>query len=100
MSLSDLLCSGLAEIHATSPWAVLLGKATLLLAAAWLLHLALAWANPRWRVFLWRGAAVGLVLLAVWLLGLPGLEIRVRAPEPAAMTPPPSQGRRLGKRGS
>jgi beta-lactamase regulating signal transducer with metallopeptidase domain/protocatechuate 3,4-dioxygenase beta subunit len=89
MSLSDLLYARIAEIHAVSPWAVLLGKTTLLVLVAWLLHLALARANPRWRVFLWRGVTVGLVLLAGWSVGLPGLEIRVSVPQRVAPAPRP-----------
>ena len=56
-----------------------LAKVTLLLAIAWLVHFGLARANPRWRTLLWRGAVVSLAPLAVWTLGLPGVEIRVEA---------------------
>ena len=50
-------------------WVVLLLKITAILLAAWLAHLALARANPRWRVFLWRVTAVGLIALpaVAWL---------------------------------
>jgi len=53
----------LVHVSAISPLALLLFKITLLLAIAWLIHLALARANPRWRTLLWRGSAVGLFLL-------------------------------------
>ncbi len=60
-------------------WAMLLLKITAILAAAWLLHVALNRANPRWRVFLWRVTAVGLIALpAAWLF--PAWEIRVQQP--------------------
>ncbi len=84
MTLPDLLSDALVRMAATSAWTALLGKATLLLALAWLLQASLARANPRWRVLLWRGAAVGLVLLPAGALGLPALEVRIEAPKPAA----------------
>jgi len=88
--MPDSLTSALARIAAMSAGTVLLGKATLLLAVGWLLHAAMAWANPRWRVLLWRGVAVGLVLLPLGAFGWPALEIRVDAPEPTEMEPSPA----------
>jgi beta-lactamase regulating signal transducer with metallopeptidase domain/protocatechuate 3,4-dioxygenase beta subunit len=85
----ECLRDSFAQISAISPWALLLTKITLLLAVAWLMHFSLARANPRWRTLLWRGTVVGLALLAVWTLGLPGLEIRIEAP--VATMPPPSR---------
>jgi beta-lactamase regulating signal transducer with metallopeptidase domain/protocatechuate 3,4-dioxygenase beta subunit len=90
MSWLEFLRDGLARITAISPWALLLAKITLLLAVAWLMHFSLARANPRWRTLLWRGTVVGLALLAVWTLGLPGLEIRIEAPV-VTMSPAPQQ---------
>ncbi|NQT15115.1 MAG: carboxypeptidase regulatory-like domain-containing protein, partial [Planctomycetes bacterium] len=87
MNLPESVCAGVAQISSMPAWAVLLSKATLLLAVAWLIHFALARANPRWRVLLWRGGVVGLALLVVWSLGLPGLEVRVPAPEAVAIPP-------------
>jgi beta-lactamase regulating signal transducer with metallopeptidase domain/thiol-disulfide isomerase/thioredoxin len=43
---------------------VLIAKWTLLLALTWLAHSALARCNPRWRVALWRGAVLGVGLVA------------------------------------
>jgi beta-lactamase regulating signal transducer with metallopeptidase domain len=77
----------LVQFSTAPPWALLLTKATLLLAVAWLLHFSLSRANPRWPALLWRGTVVGLALLAVWTLGLPGLEIRIQVPEPVATAP-------------
>ncbi len=64
-------------------WVVLLLKITAILLVAWLVHLALVRTNPRWRVFLWRVTAVGLIALpaVAWLL--PALEIHVPQPPPA-----------------
>ena len=55
-------------------------KITAVLSAAWLAHLALGRTNPRWRVFLWRVTAVGLIVLpaVAWLL--PSLPIHVQPP--------------------
>ncbi|MHB8901223.1 MAG: carboxypeptidase regulatory-like domain-containing protein, partial [Thermoguttaceae bacterium] len=61
-------------------WVILLLKITAILLAAWFIHLALKRANPRWRVFLWRVTAIGLIALpaVAWLF--PALEIRVEQP--------------------
>jgi beta-lactamase regulating signal transducer with metallopeptidase domain/uncharacterized GH25 family protein len=91
MNLPNSVWAGLTQVSSLSACAVLLSKATLLLAIAWLIHFALARANPRWRVLLWRGVVVGLALLAVWSLGLPGLKVRVPTPEVAATMPTPSR---------
>ena len=85
MNQPEFLRNVLAEISMASPWALLLTKATLLLAVAWIIYFSLARANPRWRTLLWRGAVVGLLLMAVWTLGLPSLEIRIQAPKPVAI---------------
>ena len=69
MNLPDLFQQAAAKLPAMTAEVVLLWKATLLLAAAWLIHFALMKADPRWRVLLWRATAVGLVLLAVWAIG-------------------------------
>jgi len=84
MNLPEPLRNVLAQVFTASPWALVLTKATLLLAVAWLIHVGLARANPRWRTLLWRGTVVGLVLMALWTLGLPSLEIHIRAPESLA----------------
>ena len=49
---------------------VLAAKWTVILEMAWLAHGLLAGQNPRWRVALWRGAMIGVVLIPVsrWLL--------------------------------
>jgi beta-lactamase regulating signal transducer with metallopeptidase domain len=85
MSLLSTLYTGYAQLQTMSPWALLLLKATLLLSGAWLLHFMTASANPRWRVFLWRGTAAGLIMLTIWTFGLPSFEIRVRPLPPTAM---------------
>ncbi len=72
----------------TNPWAELLLKVTLLLAAAWLMNAALAARNPRGRRRLWRGTALLLLaapalLLLNWRLPLLSVE---QPPSAAAST--------------
>ena len=82
-------------------WVLLLLKVTAILLAAWVAHLVLKRANPRWRVFLWRVTAVGLIALpaVAWLF--PALEIRVEQPPPneaaapADLVPVPVRWRRF-----
>jgi beta-lactamase regulating signal transducer with metallopeptidase domain/sugar lactone lactonase YvrE len=90
MNWPGLLNSCFAQICAPSPWALLMTKATLILAAAWLIYFTLAQTNPRWRALLWRAVVVGLVILAVWSIGLPGLNIRIAAPVPIAIKTAPA----------
>ncbi|NQT14484.1 MAG: carboxypeptidase regulatory-like domain-containing protein, partial [Planctomycetes bacterium] len=71
---------GLQPIVDAPVWVVLVLKATAILLAAWLVHLAVARANPRWRGFLWRVTAVSLIALPVIAWLLPALEIRVEQP--------------------
>ena len=51
-------------------WDLLL-KSTVILMAAWSIHLLLAHSHPRWRVLLWRGVMVSLLLIPITLLMLP-----------------------------
>ena len=88
MNLFDFLGNDLTRMAAMPVWGWLLCKITLLLAAAWFMHLALVRANPRWRVFLWRGVAVAMIVLVVGTLGLPGWDIRVPAPTPISVQGP------------
>ena len=44
---------------------LLVGKVTLLLAAAWLVQAAVGRLNPRWRVLVWRVTGIAIVLLCV-----------------------------------
>jgi beta-lactamase regulating signal transducer with metallopeptidase domain/thiol-disulfide isomerase/thioredoxin/protocatechuate 3,4-dioxygenase beta subunit len=63
---------------------VLVAKWTLVLALAWLVHAALAGRNPRWRVALWRGAMLGVGLIAALALIPPIVRVPVvPAPPPA-----------------
>jgi len=87
MNLLVFLHDILTEFSAAPTWAQLLTKVTLLLAVAWVVHFGLARANPRWRTLLWRGTAVGLVLMGVWIPGLPGWEIRFDTPQPVSSAP-------------
>jgi len=65
---------------------VVLVKITILMSLAWGLHAALRRTNPRWRVLLWRGAAVGTILIPVVMVFLPALEIHLRLPSILAPT--------------
>jgi beta-lactamase regulating signal transducer with metallopeptidase domain/uncharacterized GH25 family protein/thiol-disulfide isomerase/thioredoxin len=58
-------------------WVLLLSKATLILSLAWCGHFALASANPRWRVFLWRITGISLILLTVLAMFAPRLILRM-----------------------
>jgi len=49
----------------------LAGRWTALLILAWGVHVALAGRNPRWRVLLWRSAAVGLATIVLLTAGPP-----------------------------
>jgi len=66
-------------------WVLLLLKITAILLVAWAVHWALARTNPRWRVFLWRMTAAGLVavLAAAWFP--PALEIYLKHPAPTPL---------------
>ena len=89
MNLAGTAAQILAQFSTAPAWAQGLAKATLLLSAAWVVHFSLSSANPRWRSLLWRGAAAGLGLTAVWTLGLPGLEIHLRTPQSVVAAPSP-----------
>ncbi len=85
MNVSGVLSETVGEIYAMPTWVVVLSKVTLLLATAWLVHFALVKADPRWRVLLWRGVAVGLALVIVWAIGLPGFAVRFERPASVAV---------------
>lgn len=80
----------LAQFSTAPIWAQLLTKVTLLLAVAWVVHLSLARANPRWRTLLWRGTSVGLALVGLWVFGLPALEVPIQTPASVSTAPAPS----------
>ena len=51
---------------AEAPWGyALAGRWTALLILAWVVHLVLAKRDPRWRVLVWRSAAVGLATIVI-----------------------------------
>ena len=51
---------------AEAPWGyALAGRWTALLILAWVAHLVLAKRDPRWRVLVWRSAAVGLATIVI-----------------------------------
>lgn len=77
-------------------------KMTLFLSLAWVLHIALRQANPRWRVLLWRGITVGVIAIPVLTASLPSWKVPVAPLRPRAVaqlsppgdtvTPPPARG--------
>ncbi|MBN2293449.1 MAG: hypothetical protein JXM70_13550 [Pirellulales bacterium] len=80
MNALPMTFDGLHPILDLPVWGLLLLKITAVLSAAWLGHLVLVRANPRWLVLLWRVTAVGLVALPVAAWMLPTLEISVPQP--------------------
>ena len=66
---------------------VILLKVSGLLALGWIAHFALLRRNPRWRVGLWRGVAVGLAVLPVFGLALPELRLGILPVEEPEITP-------------
>ena len=80
---TQIMLSHILQAIVDAPvWCLLLLKITAMLCLAWLVHLALFGANPRWRVLLWRMTAAGLIALPaiVWLL--PAMQIRfIPSPE-------------------
>ncbi len=79
---------GSESIFHLGVWGMFLLKTTAILAAAWLVHLLLIQANPRWRVLLWRVTAVSLaVLLAVSCLA-PAFKIKMPHPVPVVEIAP------------
>lgn len=70
--------------------ASILLKITIVLGASWSLHLILAKRNPRWRIFLWRCAIAGLLLIPA-LVPFAYLQVSVTPPpEPVVFAPPES----------
>lgn len=82
MNALRTISGGLELLVGAPVWMVLLLKITAVLSAAWLAHLALARANPRWRVLLWRATAMGLIALPVVTGLFPPLEIPVESSPP------------------
>src|SRR3954465_783829 len=63
MSLSSTWSESVAGLLGDSIAPILVVKWTVVLAMSWLAHGLLARRNPRWRVALWRGALVAVVLV-------------------------------------
>jgi beta-lactamase regulating signal transducer with metallopeptidase domain len=64
---------------------VLAAKWTVILGLAWLAHGILAGQNPRWRVTLWRGVMIGVVLIAVLSLAPPIVKYSLARRGPAVV---------------
>ena len=59
-----------------NPGVLVLGKVTFTLLVATALHLALWKNHPQWRVLLWRGTWLGIVVTAVAAMALPAWEMK------------------------
>lgn len=89
---ANTLMAGWLSALTDAPWGIeTLVRATLLLVGAWLLHLLLRPANPRWRVLLWRGTGVGLFLLPLTALVLPPIAVEVTLPQVTEVTAMPAR---------
>jgi beta-lactamase regulating signal transducer with metallopeptidase domain/thiol-disulfide isomerase/thioredoxin/protocatechuate 3,4-dioxygenase beta subunit len=75
----------LASLADGSIGLMLVAKCTLLLALAWLGHAALARRNPRWRVVLWRGATLGIGLVAALTAVPPLVRLPIEPDTPRAL---------------
>lgn len=65
------------------PLLSILLKITLVLSVGWILHFSLLRCNPRWRVLLWRGITVAVIMVPI-LVPMTYLQISVSPPaEPA-----------------
>jgi WD40 repeat protein/beta-lactamase regulating signal transducer with metallopeptidase domain len=61
----------------------LLARLTMMLSIAWLVNLALARANPRWRVLTWRLTAAALLVMGIVAISLPAVSVAVLPAEAA-----------------
>jgi hypothetical protein len=73
---APLLRPWLEQLAELSPLVAILAKVTLLLAVAWGAHGLLTRANPRWRVLLWCGATVGLLLIPLCHFLMPPIKFQ------------------------
>ncbi len=90
MSASEWLASLAARLVDIPFSELVLLKITAILVVAWIAHRLLARANPGWRVLLWRGAAIAVVLGPVWMrFGLP-MTVSIAEPRRSVESPPPS----------
>jgi len=67
---------------------VLVAKWTVVLVLAWLAHAALWRRDPRWRVVLWRGALVGVAMVAVLSSAAPIVTYPLALSEPTSAGQP------------
>lgn len=84
MNGASLLGPWLEQLAELSPLVAILAKVTMLLAVAWGARALIYRANPRLRVLVWRGVAVGLLLIPLCHLVTPPIEFQVPIPTIAA----------------
>ena len=63
-------------------------KVSVSLLVCWMLHFAIRRRNPRWRILLWRGAALAVVLVPALTLWVPSQSERDRGGLPAHVAAP------------
>jgi beta-lactamase regulating signal transducer with metallopeptidase domain len=56
-------------------------RITAVLSVTWMIHLALAGRNPRWRALLWRLTAIGLVTIPLLAVAMPKIQLSVEPPD-------------------
>ncbi len=94
MNLLSIISVWFSKMATAPLWIIILVKVTVLLALAWLAHLILKRANPRWRMLLWRGTAIGLIAMPILMLSMPAVKVEFAEPNSTvksiAQTPEPS----------
>lgn len=63
-------------------------RITVVLAATWIVHIALARKNPRWRTLLWRSTIVGLIAIPVLVAAMPKARFAVAPSRPFSGSSP------------
>ena len=74
------LSSLLRRIMSVSPFLIVLIKISAVLAGGWIASAVLRPFNPRWRVFAWRGTAIGVLLIPFCHFCLPAIPFSSVAP--------------------
>jgi beta-lactamase regulating signal transducer with metallopeptidase domain len=87
MSASEWLASWASRLVDIPFSELVLLKITVLLVVAWIAHRALARPNPRWRVLLWRAAAIAVVFGPLWMRFGPPMTVSIAERRKAVESP-------------